>query len=52
MVAKLDESVGAVIAALQDTDLLRNSIIIFTTDNGLRVSTKMLNQIGYSEEYS
>jgi len=34
MVSKLDESVGAVISALEDSGLLHNSIIIFTTDNG------------------
>lgn len=31
---KLDESVGKVVTALQDTDMLQNSILVFTTDNG------------------
>ncbi|XP_043244060.1 arylsulfatase B-like isoform X2 [Amphibalanus amphitrite] len=34
MLAKLDESVGRVTAALQETGLIQNSIIVFTTDNG------------------
>lgn len=34
MVNELDTSVGKVIAALRDTGMLSNSIIIFTTDNG------------------
>lgn len=31
---KLDESVGQVVQALQESGLLHNSIVIFTTDNG------------------
>lgn len=34
MVSKLDESVGQIIHALSDTDMLNNSIIIFISDNG------------------
>ena len=34
MLTKLDESVGRVAAALQESGLLQNSIIVFTTDNG------------------
>ncbi|XP_076067131.1 arylsulfatase B-like [Oratosquilla oratoria] len=34
MLWKLDESVGAVVKALQKNNMLENSIIIFTTDNG------------------
>jgi arylsulfatase A-like enzyme len=31
---KLDESVGKVMQALQDADILQDSIVVFTTDNG------------------
>ncbi len=34
MLSKLDDSVGRVVAALQQKDMLQNSIIVFTTDNG------------------
>ncbi|KAB7495902.1 Arylsulfatase B, partial [Armadillidium nasatum] len=34
MLWKLDESVGRVTKALQDNNMLDNSIIVFTTDNG------------------
>ncbi|KAL7643639.1 UNVERIFIED_CONTAM: hypothetical protein RMT77_005622 [Armadillidium vulgare] len=34
MLWKLDESVGRVIKALQDNNMLHNSIVVFTTDNG------------------
>ena len=34
MLYKLDESVGLVTKALQDQNMLENSIIVFTTDNG------------------
>ncbi|XP_043492499.1 arylsulfatase J [Polistes fuscatus] len=34
MLSKLDQSVGHVVKALQKTDLLKNSVIIFSTDNG------------------
>ncbi|KAM3968215.1 arylsulfatase J [Aphomia sociella] len=34
VLAKLDESVGKVVASLQSNGLLNNSIVIFTTDNG------------------
>ena len=34
MLTKLDESVGSVVSALTEADMLRNSIIVFTTDNG------------------
>ena len=34
MLTKLDESVGKVVEALQETGELKNSVIVFTTDNG------------------
>ncbi|XP_075211571.1 arylsulfatase B-like [Lycorma delicatula] len=34
MLAKLDESVGHVVHALQSHQMLNNSVIVFTTDNG------------------
>ena len=34
MLYKLDESVGKVVAALKAKDMLKDSVIIFTTDNG------------------
>lgn len=34
MLNKLDQSVGQVVEALQKKDMLRDSIIIFSTDNG------------------
>lgn len=34
MVTKLDESVGRVVEALKNNDMLDNSIILFLTDNG------------------
>jgi len=34
MVSKLDESVGTIVAALGSKNMLQNSIIVFTTDNG------------------
>lgn len=34
MVTKLDESVGHVVKALQEKNMLNNSIIVFSTDNG------------------
>lgn len=34
MVSKLDESVGRVVAALQERDMLSNSVIVFASDNG------------------
>ncbi|XP_075213982.1 arylsulfatase B-like [Lycorma delicatula] len=34
MVSKLDDSVGEVLKALQETELLSNSIIVFLSDNG------------------
>lgn len=34
MVTKLDDSVGEVVAALQRRDMLKNSIILFMSDNG------------------
>ena len=34
MVSKLDESVGRVVAALQQRDMLANSVIVFASDNG------------------
>ncbi|XP_054266641.1 arylsulfatase J [Macrosteles quadrilineatus] len=34
MMNKLDDSVGEVVAALKDTGMLENTIIVFTTDNG------------------
>lgn len=34
MVAKLDESVGRIVSALEKGNMLQNSIIIFLADNG------------------
>lgn len=34
MLSKLDESVGKVVEALENENMLQNSIIVFTTDNG------------------
>lgn len=34
MVSKMDDSVGLIVDALAETNLLSNSIIIFSTDNG------------------
>ncbi|XP_030767235.1 arylsulfatase I [Sitophilus oryzae] len=34
MMSKLDESVGVIINALKANDMLQNSIVVFTTDNG------------------
>lgn len=34
MLSKLDQSVGQVVEALHKRDMLRDSIIIFSTDNG------------------
>ena len=34
MLYKLDESVGRVVAALERRNMLQDSIIVFTTDNG------------------
>ena len=34
MVYKLDESVGKVVDALSKKGMLKNSVILFTTDNG------------------
>ncbi|RZF37524.1 hypothetical protein LSTR_LSTR008562 [Laodelphax striatellus] len=34
MLTKLDESVGKVVAALQSSKMLKDSLIVFTTDNG------------------
>lgn len=34
MLYKLDESVGKVVQALKDKNMLENSVIVFTTDNG------------------
>lgn len=34
MVSKLDDSVGEVIGALNNADMLKNSIIVFLADNG------------------
>ena len=34
MLTKLDESVGKVVEALQEQEMLDNTIIVFTTDNG------------------
>ena len=34
MLYKLDESVGKVVAALKENNMLQDSVIVFTTDNG------------------
>lgn len=34
MVSKLDKSVGAVLKALDDKEMLKNSIVVFLSDNG------------------
>lgn len=34
VLSKLDESVGKVVAALQKRNMLKNSVIVFSTDNG------------------
>jgi arylsulfatase A-like enzyme len=34
MLSKLDQCVGDVVAALGEREMLNNSIIIFSTDNG------------------
>ena len=39
----MDESVGRVTAALQESGMLQNSIIVFTTDNGGPAGTFDLN---------
>lgn len=45
MVAKLDESVGKIIAKLKETGLDENTLIIFTSDNGPH------NESGHSFEF-
>lgn len=34
MVSKLDKSVGVVLKALDDKEMLKNSIVVFLSDNG------------------
>lgn len=34
MVSRLDQSVGCVISALEEANMLKNSIVIFQSDNG------------------
>ncbi|XP_008547369.1 arylsulfatase B [Microplitis demolitor] len=43
MVSRLDESLGRVVAALGDKNMLKNSIIIFMTDNGAPTIGKYRN---------
>lgn len=42
MVSKLDESVGKVIAALEQNKMLNNSIILFMSDNGAPIHGKRI----------
>lgn len=37
MVSKLDQSVGRIVKALHENDMLRNSIVLFFSDNGAPV---------------
>lgn len=34
MVTKLDESIGSIVEALEEKDMLQNSVIVFMSDNG------------------
>jgi hypothetical protein len=34
MVSKLDDSVGQIVGALTETGMIRNSVIVFVSDNG------------------
>lgn len=34
MMTHLDTSVGAIVKSLEETNMLKDSIIVFTTDNG------------------
>ena len=34
MILELDNSVGKIVSALNDMDMLNNTIIVFSTDNG------------------
>lgn len=45
MVSKLDESVGKVIEALEQNDMLNNSIILFMADNGAPIDGKKTRNI-------
>jgi len=43
MIANIDENMGRLVQMLKDNDLYNNTIIIFTTDNGGTIGTKLYN---------
>lgn len=46
MVAKLDESVGEIVSALQRRSMLENTIIVFMSDNGAPSTDNQKPRIG------